>query len=298
MRKFSYYIVTAVTVLSLVGIMLMVTQPYNSAHRRAVLYMATTTSLKDTGLLDVLILDFEKWSASKGYSIEVRYTAVGSGQALRMAERGDVDVVLVHAPSLEREHLDKGVIKCRNVIAYNFFTLIGPKEDPAGIRGFTAIEEFMKVAEAKASFVSRGDNSSTYFFELALWSKAIGRKPDPGADTWYISAGAGMGLTLLLANEKNAYVLSDTGTWLRYRSRVQNLDVLVTAAPDLINVYSFGIVKVSDASRLMAQYINTRGLEVMATLTVDGNPIFTPVERANAELMQWLNSTMFGPSCV
>ncbi|MCU7786855.1 substrate-binding domain-containing protein [Pyrobaculum sp. 3827-6] len=266
--------------------------------QKVVLYMATTTSVKDTGLLDVLIPDFEKWARSRGYDIEVRYTAVGTGQALLMAARGDVDVVIVHAPSLEKQYLENGTLKCRDVIAYNFFIIVGPKDDPAGARGLTAVEAFRKIAEAKAPFVSRGDRSGTHLMELSLWKKAIGREPDPAKDTWYISAGAGMGQTLLLANEKKAYTLSDTGTWLRYRDKLPQLDVIVAAAPDLINIYSFEIVKPSPATKLMAQYMLTRGLEVIGNLTIAGTPLFTPINKADPKAMEWIKPAIFGPSCV
>lgn len=266
--------------------------------QKMVLYMATTTSVKDTGLLDVLIPDFEKWAASKGYNIEVRYTAVGTGQALAMAARGDVDVVIVHAPSLEKQYLENGTLKCRDVIAYNFFIIVGPRDDPAGAKSLTATEAFRRIAEAKAPFVSRGDRSGTHLMELSLWRRAIGREPDPKNDTWYISAGAGMGQTLLLANEKRAYTLSDTGTWLRYRDKLPQLDVIVQAAPDLINIYSFSIVKLSNATRLMAQYMKTRGLEVIGNLTINGVSLFTPINKADPKAMEWIKTAIFGPSCV
>lgn len=270
----------------------------SNTPRKIVIYMATTTSVKDTGLLDVLIPDFEKWASARGYNIEVRYAAVGTGQALAMAARGDVDVVIFHAPSLERQYLENGTLKCRDVIAYNFFIIVGPRDDPAGARGLTAVEAFRRIAEAKAPFVSRGDRSGTHLMELSLWRRAIGREPNPKNDTWYISAGAGMGQTLLLANEKRAYTLSDTGTWLRYRDKTPQLDVIVQAAPDLINIYSFSIVKLSNATRLMAQYMKTRGLEVIGNFTINGAPLFTPINKADPKAVEWIKNAIFGPSCV
>jgi len=265
---------------------------------KTTLYMATTTSVKDTGLLDVLIPDFERWAAARGYNVEVRYTAVGTGQTLLMASRGDVDVVMVHAPALEKQYLENGTLKCRDVIAYNFFIVAGPKDDPAGVRGLTAAEAFRKIAQAKAPFVSRGDKSGTHVMELSLWRKAIGREPDPKTDQWYISAGAGMGQTLLLANEKKAYVLSDTGTWLKYRDKLPEQDVMISASPDLINIYSFSIVKPSEVAKLMAQYMLTRGQAVIANLTVAGSPLFTPITKADPKAMEWIKPAIFGPSCV
>lgn len=306
MSKIGYLIIIIVAIVAVAALLAFprsqasITQTSTSTAtpQKIVLYMATTTSVKDTGLLDVLIPDFEKWAASKGYNIEVRYTAVGTGQALAMAARGDVDVVIVHAPSLEKQYLENGTLKCRDVIAYNFFIIVGPRDDPAGARGLTATEAFRRIAEAKAPFVSRGDRSGTHLMELSLWRKAIGREPNPKNDTWYISAGAGMGQTLLLANEKRAYTLSDTGTWLRYRDKTPQLDVIVQAAPDLINIYSFSIVKLSNATRLMAQYMKTRGLEVIGNFTINGVPLFTPINKADLKAMEWIKTAIFGPSCV
>jgi len=271
---------------------------------KVVLYMATTTSVKDTGLLDVLIPDFEKWAAARGMDVEVRYTAVGTGQALLMAQRGDVDVVIVHAPPLETQHLKNGTLKCRDVIAYNFFIVVGPRDGPAGGRGASATEAFRRIAQAgeegKAKFVSRGDKSGTNLKELELWKAAIGRYPDPAKDKWYISAGAGMGQTLQLANQEVAYTLTDVGTWLRFRDKLPSLDVIVPAAPDLINIYSFEIVKPSPATRLMAEYMLTKGQDVIGNLTVAGKPLFIPIKRANPQALQWMKdlNALFGPSCV
>lgn len=266
-----------------------------------VLYMATTTSVKDTGLLDVLIPDFERWAAERGVKVEVRYTAVGTGQALAMAARGDVDVVLVHSPDLEAQYIRNGTLKCRDVVAYNFFIVVGPRDDPAGARGLNATEAFRRIAQAgsqgRARFVSRADRSGTHLKELALW-RAAGLSPDPQRDRWYIAVGAGMGQTLLVAEQERAYTLSDTGTWLRYRDRLPDLDVIVQAAPDLINVYSLEIVKPSRAAQLMAQYMSTRGQQVMANYTVGGVPLFTPISRADQQALRWMAGALFGPSCL
>lgn len=274
------------------------------AASKVVLYMATTTSVKDTGLLDVLVPDFEKWAKSRGLDVEVRYTAVGTGQALAMAARGDVDVVIVHAPSLEAKYLKNGTLKCRDVVAYNFFIVVGPRGDPAGARGDNATRAFARIAaagaEGKAVFVSRGDKSGTNLKELDLWKAAIGRYPDPQRDKWYVSAGAGMGQTLLLANQLEAYTLTDVGTWLRYRDKLNALDVVVPAAPDLINIYSFEVVKPSPAARLMAEYMLSRGQEVIGNMTVAGQQLFVPISKADPQALQWMKdlNALFGPSCV
>jgi tungstate transport system substrate-binding protein len=167
------------------------------------------------------------------------------------------------------------------------------------VKGLTATEAFKKIAEVGAPFVSRGDMSGTNLKELSLWKSAIGREPDPAVDKWYISAGAGMAMTLFLANEKRAYTLTDTGTWLRYKDKLPELSVLVSAAPDLINIYSFEIVKPSEAAKLMAQYMLTRGQEVIANFTVAGVPLFMPITKADPQVAGWIAKIgPKAPSCV
>jgi len=261
------------------------------------IYMATTTSVKDSGLLDVLVPDFEQWARARGYDVDVRYQAVGTGQALLMASRGDVDVVIVHAPDLERRYLESGVLKCREVVAYNFFVIAGPRDDPARVRGLGAIEAFKRIAEAKAPFVSRADKSGTNLREISLWKKAIGRVPNGRDDPWYIEAGAGMGQTLVLADEKRAYVLTDLGTWLRYKDKLRNIEILVGESPELINVYSFEIVRPSKATELMAEYMATRGQEVIGNLTIEGRRLFTPISQIDEKTRALIEPYLFGPSC-
>ncbi len=271
-----------------------------ASGRAYILYIATTTSVKDTGLLDVLIPDFKRWAEERGYVIDVRYQAVGTGQALLMAARGDVDVVIVHSPPLEMLYLRNGTLRCRQVIAYNYFIIVGPKDDTAGIRGRNAVEAFRLIAEAgskgRAIFVSRADRSGTNLKELELWRIAIGREPDPKRDSWYVAVGAGMGQTLLVADERSAYTLSDTGTWHVYKSsgKVTNLDVLVDRDPNLINVYSFGIAKLSEAALLMAEYMATRGLDVIGNYTIHGYAPFTPVRDYNDSIIM---PFIFGSPC-
>lgn len=192
------------------------------------LIFATTTSVQDTGLLDVIIPIFEKES---GY--RVKAIAVGTGQALAMAAKGEADVVLAHAPDTEKKYVADGTLINRRLMMHNTFLLAGPSADPAKVKGTTkAVDALKKIAEAKATFVSRGDDSGTHKLEKKLWDQA-GIKP---AGEWYLEAGQGMGKTLGIAGEKQAYVLSDRATYLAFQ-KTTGLAVLLEGDPALLNVY-------------------------------------------------------------
>ena len=180
--------------------------------------LSTTTSTQDSGLLDVLVPLFEKQT---GYSVKT--VSVGTGQALALAARGDADVALVHAPSLEKKYVADGKLLNRRLVMYNDFVIIGPKEDPAKIKSAkTALGALKLIEQSKSPFVSRGDNSGTHNLEKSLWKEA-GIQPKGG---WYIEAGQGMGATLGIANERNAYTITDRGTLLALSKRV-NLPILI-----------------------------------------------------------------------
>ena len=189
---------------------------------------ATTTSVQDTGLLDVIVPMFEKTS---GY--RVKAIAVGTGQALAMAARGEADVVLAHAPDTEKKYITDGSLTNRRLMMHNWFLLAGPPSDPVKIKGTTkAIDALKKIAEAKATFVSRGDDSGTHKLEMKLWEK-VGLKP---SGEWYLQAGQGMGKTLGIAGEKQAYVISDRATYLAFQ-KTTGLVVLVEGDPAFLNIY-------------------------------------------------------------
>lgn len=193
-----------------------------------VVILATTTSTQDAGLLDVLAPMFERQT---GYTVKT--IAVGTGQALEMGGRGEADVVLVHAPTLELKYVAEGSMVNRRLVMHNDFIIIGPPGDPAAIkRTKTAAEAFKKIVERGARFVSRGDNSGTHAKEKVLW-KAAGLAP---RGSWYIESGQGMGATLAIASEKNAYTLTDRATYLAFAKRVRLAIVLEGDAP-LLNVY-------------------------------------------------------------
>lgn len=190
--------------------------------------LATTTSTQDSGLLDSLVPLFERQA---GYTVKT--VAVGTGAALKLGAQGEADVVLVHAPALELAYAREGTLIDRRLVMHNDFVLVGPPADPAGVRGLrAAAEAFRRIAAARATFVSRGDNSGTHIKEKALW-KAAGVAPARG---WYVESGQGMGATLILASEKLAHTLSDRGTYLAFAKRVE-LAILVEGDRPLLNVY-------------------------------------------------------------
>jgi tungstate transport system substrate-binding protein len=192
------------------------------------LILATTTSTQDSGLLDVLVPAFEQQS---GYKVKV--VAVGTGQALKMGEEGNADVLLVHAPSSEKPFMDSGFGADRRLVMHNDFIIVGPAADPAEIKGQAPADAFKTIFEAGASFVSRGDNSGTNTKELSIWKNA---SLDPKGKPWYIESGQGMGATLTITSEKGAYTLTDRATYLANKANLQ-LDILVEGDPSLLNVY-------------------------------------------------------------
>ncbi len=202
-----------------------------AAQQRAVV-LATATTLRDSGLLDSLLPLFEP---KTGYTVNV--IAVGTGQAVAMARRGDAEVVLVHAPELERALVDSGYFVRRRLLMHNDFLFVGPASDPAKVRGVhDPVAALRRIATARAAFVSRGDRSGTHILEQKLWRLSGLRPPAPGRGDWYIEAGQGMAGTLQMADEKQAYTISDRGTFLAWQSRLQ-LTPLVEGDTLLYNVY-------------------------------------------------------------
>ncbi len=199
-----------------------------AAPIRPEVILATTTSTQDSGLLDVLVPDFARHT---GYQLKT--VAVGSGQALKMGQDGNADVLLVHSPDAEQTFMQTGAGLDRRLVMHNDFILIGPPADPAHIRGQPALAAMKAVADAAAPFVSRGDNSGTNALELKLWKQD---GIDPTKQSWYVLAGQGMGATLNIASEKDAYTISDRATFLAFQSKIQST-LLVEKDPVLLNVY-------------------------------------------------------------
>ena len=219
--------------------------------------LASTTSTRDTGLLDSLLPIFE---ARTGY--RVKLIAVGTGQSLTMGRRGDADVVLVHAPEAERVLVDSGYFVRRLLVMHNEFLIVGPVADPAGLRGMAnAAAAMRRIADTRVLFVSRADNSGTEMRERMLWQE--GGLAQPHGQPWYIESGQGMGATLQMASEKQAYTLTDIGTYLAWKSKI-DLVSLVQGDPALYNVYH-----VLEPNPRNAPRINVAGGRAFADFMVD-----------------------------
>jgi tungstate transport system substrate-binding protein len=198
------------------------------------LILATTTSTQDSGLLDLLVPMFQDQ-----YGYTVKTVAVGSGQAIQQASNGDADVVLVHSPAAEQKMVDAGEGIERTLVMHNDFIIVGPKDDPAGVAAAKTTNEAMQAIATKgAHFISRGDNSGTNALELTLW-KAI--SVTPKGQPWYEESGQGMGATLQIANQKNAYTISDRATFLAQKSQL-SLQILFQKDRALLNVYHVIVV--------------------------------------------------------
>ena len=239
--------------------------------------LATTTSTRDSGLLDVLVPMFRVQTG-----IEVKVVAVGSGQALGLGRRGDADVLLTHSPEDEDEFMAKGHGEARRTVMFNDFLLVGPKTDPAKVGGESSITEaFRRIALCRAAFVSRGDESGTHRMERRIWRRA---GENPRGD-WYIEAGAGMAEVLRMASQKGAYTLADRGTYLTQR---RNLDLAVAVEKDplLLNRYSVIVVSPAkhphvkhEAARRFAEFLVSPGTQAtIAEFGVAdyGGPLFYP----------------------
>lgn len=237
---------------------------------------ASTTSTQNSGLFEYLLPLFQKKTG-----IEVHVVAVGTGAALEIGKRGDADVVLVHAKSLELEMLKEGYFTDRHDVMYNDFVIIGPTNDPLKLKSSrSAVEAFRRIAEARYLFVSRGDNSGTNKKELALWKEA-GLKPE---GDWYLQVGQGMAKTQRIANEKRAYTLTDRGTWL---SKEDELDMKIAyeGDPDLFNQYGVMAVnpklhkhvKYKEAMAFINWLISDEGQKAIANYKDSrGNKLFVP----------------------
>jgi len=242
------------------------------------LILATTTSTQDSGLLDVILPDFEK-----EFGVKVNVIAVGTGQAIKLGEDGNADVLLVHARAKEDAFMVAGHGTRREDVMYNDFVIIGPQSDPAGIKGMTdAPAALKKIADARAPFISRGDDSGTHTKEKSIW-QAAGVEP---VGDWYISAGQGMGAVLTMANEQLAYTLSDRATYLARTLEGTDLVIVTEGDPLLFNPYGVIAVNPAKGPQIKADLANTfidwlislPTQEKIAQFGVDnfGAPLFTP----------------------
>jgi len=258
--------------------------PQPAEAQRPPVILSTTTSTQDSGLLDVLVPLFERQT---GYSVKT--IAVGTGQALALAARGEADVVLAHAPGLEKKYVADGKMLNRRLVMYNDVVIIGPADDPAKIKGTKKAANAMKaIASTGSRFVSRGDNSGTHTLEKALW-KLAGVEPQAG---WYIESGQGMGATLGIADDRNAYTLTDRGTYLAFQKRVR-LPILLEGDKPLLNIYSVMEVNPSNGPKVntaggnaFADFLVSADVQkIVKTFGVDkyGQALFVPVAGMNEE---------------
>lgn len=247
----------------------------NSVAAEEFLRLATTTSTENTGLLSVLNQPFEQKTG-----VKVHVIAVGTGKALRLAQDGDVDVVLVHAPAAELKFVEAGFGVERQPVMHNDFILLGPPDDPATVRGADSLASAMSsLQQSQHAFVSRGDDSGTHKKELELWKMA---GINPRGD-WYLSVGQGMGQVLQIANDKLAYTLSDRGTWLALRDKI-DLEIVYEGAPELANPYHVILVNPTrhphvkfDLARDYAEFIrDEEGQRIIREFQVNGQPLFYP----------------------
>jgi tungstate transport system substrate-binding protein len=219
--------------------------------------LATTTSTQDSGLLDVLVPLFEKESG-----FQVKTISVGSGQAMKMGEKGEADVLLVHSPAAEKKFMDDGFGVSRRLVMHNDFIIVGPAADPAKIRGTKAADALKRIAQSGAIFVSRGDNSGTHAKEKGLWK---GAAINPEGQKWYQQTGLGMGQTLNVAAEKKGYTITDRATFLSLKKGL-GLEIIVEGDSKLLNIYH-----VIELNSTKWPKVNTQGGKAFADFMVTKN---------------------------
>lgn len=281
-------------IFAMLGIIFLLLSTQAAGEER--LKLATTTSTDNSGLLAVLLPPFEK-----NFGLKVDVIAVGTGAALKLGENGDADVLLVHAPSREEKFIEAGFGVNRRSVMYNDFIIIGPKTDPAGIMGEkNASEAFSKIAGKGAIFISRGDDSGTHIKEQGLWKESGVQLRDikkmiskNGKDRevqyvapegkWYLSIGQGMGTVLMMADEKNAYTLSDRATYLAYKDKL-DLEILSQGDERLFNPYSiiavnpdrYKEINYFGAMQLIAWITSVEGQKIIGDFRVAGEVLFHP----------------------
>ncbi len=243
--------------------------------------VASTTSTENSGLFRYLLPLFQQ---STG--IEVRVVAVGTGQAVELAQRGDADVLFVHHKPSEEKFVTEGFGVARFDVMYNDFVVVGPRADPAGVKGMTDVAAALaQVAAKQTTFVSRGDDSGTHKLELSLW-KAAGVDVSAASGTWYRAAGAGMGATLNTASGLDAYSLTDRGTWISFKNR-GNLAILVEGDGRLFNQYGVMLVnpkkhphvKATDGQTFIDWLLSDKGQQAIAAFRIEGEQAFFPNAR-------------------
>lgn len=249
-----------------------------SSPREKSITLSSTTSTENSGLLGYLLPIFKDESG-----IGVRVVAVGTGQAMRMAMKGDADVVLVHHRPSEEEFVKEGYGVERVAVMHNDFVIVGPASDPAGIKGMTdAAAALGRVRSSRAVFVSRGDDSGTHKRELSLWA-ALGFQPGDDDGDWYRESGSGQGATLNVAGEMEAYCLADRASWVTFANK-RSLELLVEGDPELLNPYSVILVssqkhphvKATEGQQFIDWLVSEPGQQLIAAYRVEGQQLFFP----------------------
>jgi len=254
--------------------------PASSLAEEKLLMMATTTSTDNTGLLDYLAPKFKEATG-----IELKWTATGTGKALKLGENCDVDILMVHAPAAEKKFVADGFGTDRREIMYNDFVIIGPAEDAAEIKGKSIKEALQSIQTKQAIFASRGDNSGTHKMELSLWKAAD--LPVPEKDSWYVQTGQGMLATINIAAERNGYTMTDRGTYIKYEDNLKGnppLKILVEGDAALLNQYSVIAIdqkhcpqaKYDTAKQFIEWITGAEAQQLIKDFKLLGKPLFTP----------------------
>lgn len=263
---------------ALAGLVLAIAMATPALAADTFITVASTTSTQNSGLFDYLLPIFEKKTG-----IDVRVVAVGTGQAIKLAERGDADVLFVHHRPSEEKFVAEGYGVERFDVMYNDFVIVGPKDDPAGIAGMTdVVAALKKIATNKATFVSRGDDSGTNKKELELWEKT-GIDPSEASGTWYRETGSGMGATLNTTAGMGAYTLSDRGTWISFKNK-GDLGIVVEGDERLFNPYGVILVnpeknphvKVEAGQKFVDWLISPEGQKAIGDYRLHGKQLFHP----------------------
>lgn len=251
---------------------------FSVSANAAEMKLAVTTSFNNSGLSDILIPEIKK-----DLNLEVQLLVVGTGQALKLGRSGDVDAILVHSKLAEEEFIAQGFGTHRREIMYNDFILIGPSNDPAKIAKATnVVDALSKISQAKAIFVSRGDDSGTHRKEISLWESS-GQNPKDFSAAWYREVGSGMGATLNTASGMNAYLMSDRASWLKFGNKA-NLALLFSGDPVLFNQYAYlpinpqqhGHVKIDEAKKLESWLVSEKAQKLIGEYKIGEEKLFTP----------------------
>jgi tungstate transport system substrate-binding protein len=273
------------------------------------LVISTTTSLYDTELLDTIEDQFE----AKYPTINLYFISVGTGLAITHAQRGDADMILVHAPSKELTFLEGGFGTCRKIVAYNFFAIVGPEVDPANIKDLPPLQALSNIVntgrDKEAKWISRGDDSGTHTKEKQLWTTAGFNWTLLREEDWYEEAGTGMGKTLHVADNLDAYTLADMGTYLKYhKDEIITLKTLVTQGEELVNVYSaiagnptkHSHINFDDAITFIKFLISEEGQEIIANFgkNLYDQSLFYPAvnlleQNTDPTIVQWIRNYAF-----